>query len=213
MNELLSSLDPEHSGNVGAQTNSAKSRAALCEVTEHYTRRLIALAASRCRMYRSLRQGVEPEDIVQSVFATFLKHLDNGDFVLSGDLWPLLAAITINKVRQKITSKAREQRAIHHIASDPNATQTYWPDDPSEEEGEELDTILRRATQLLHGRIQEAHKEGERTRYERDLVMVQRTLQGQKPQEIAPHVGLTPVRVSQRLYVIKNYLREKLAND
>ena len=76
--------------------------AAADQVFAEYQRRLIGLARTRIQTW--LRQKVGPEDIVQSVFATFFKHLPEGrwDLVDREGLWRLLVQITIHKCNRTV---------------------------------------------------------------------------------------------------------------
>lgn len=83
-----------------------------------YMERLLMLA--RSRMSPQLRVRVDEEDVVQSVYRSFFARAREEKFVLerSGDLWRLLAAITLNKVRSQ---------ANFHGAAKRNANQEQAP--------------------------------------------------------------------------------------
>ncbi len=72
------------------------------ELFDRYVERLFALARSQCSP--KLARRFDPEDIVQSAFRTFFHHARDGRYVLreAGDLWRLLATITMNKVRSQV---------------------------------------------------------------------------------------------------------------
>ncbi len=61
-----------------------------------------------------LRRRVDPEDVVQSAFRTFLRRAERGQFELPDDdgLWRLLCAITLNKARQQARLHTRQKRAL-----------------------------------------------------------------------------------------------------
>src|SRR5262245_54743172 len=69
------------------------------QLFNRYVERLVALA--RSHMSPSLRTREDEEDVVQSVCRSFFTRAREGQYILqrSGDLWRLLAAITLNKVR------------------------------------------------------------------------------------------------------------------
>ena len=70
--------------------------AAALRVVDRFTRRLVGLARSRLR--GPLRQHIEPEDIVQSVFRSFFRRCRGGLDLAGWDgLWALLALITVRK--------------------------------------------------------------------------------------------------------------------
>ena len=66
-----------------------------------YSQRLWALA--RARIDARLAQRVGASDIVQSAFQSFFRLAKDGEIHIdhSESLWRLLAAITVNKVRQQ----------------------------------------------------------------------------------------------------------------
>lgn len=66
------------------------------------------------RLSPQLRQRVGPEDIVQSVCRTFLRRAKQGEFQLDDaeQLWRLLCAIALTKVREQARFHGRHRRAI-----------------------------------------------------------------------------------------------------
>ena len=77
-----------------------------------YGARLQGLAARY--LSTGLRRREGPEDVVQSVCRTFFRRAQIGKFELtdSEDLWRLLCAITVTKVRQKARFHGREKRGL-----------------------------------------------------------------------------------------------------
>ncbi len=69
---------------------------------EEVAQRLIGLA--RNRLHGQLRQKVDAEDVVQSVFRSFFGDLRDGDFELKtwDNLWSLLVVITLRKCGRQI---------------------------------------------------------------------------------------------------------------
>jgi RNA polymerase sigma factor (sigma-70 family) len=61
-----------------------------------------------------LRRRVGPEDVVQSVCRTFFRRARGGEFRFgdSDDLWRLLCAITLNKVRELERFHRRHKRGL-----------------------------------------------------------------------------------------------------
>ncbi len=85
---------------------------AATEMFERYVNRLCALA--RTRLSEQMRRRVEPEDIVQSVYRSFFRKAgDQFTLEQEGDLWRLLAAITINKVRGQVEFHTAKKRGIY----------------------------------------------------------------------------------------------------
>ena len=85
---------------------------AATEIFERYVNRLCALA--RTRLSNKMQRRVEAEDIVQSVYRSFFRRAEDS-YVLEkqGDLWRLLAAITINKVRGKVEFHTAGKRGVY----------------------------------------------------------------------------------------------------
>lgn len=83
---------------------------AATAIYERYVARLISLA--RSRLSQGLNRRVDPEDIVHSAYRSFFVRASSNDFELrcSGDLWRLLAQITINKVRKQVERHRAKRR-------------------------------------------------------------------------------------------------------
>lgn len=81
-------------------------------VFDGFVDRLIQLA--RSRLSPSLARRVDPEDVVQSAFRTFFRNARAGRYELrqSRDLWRLLAAVTINKVRRHVEHHTAQCRTV-----------------------------------------------------------------------------------------------------
>lgn len=83
------------------------------KVVERYSRSLLAMA--RRQLPNRLRQRLDPEDIVQSVYRTFFRRLNEGEFSFedSHDVWRLLAAMTYNKVYNVVKFHGRQRRDVN----------------------------------------------------------------------------------------------------
>lgn len=88
---------------------------AATELYTRYANRLVRLAAAR--VSPDLKQRVDPEDIVQSVFRTFFRRAALGQYdVPDGEeLWKLFLVIGLNKIREV---------AVHHYADKRDLRQT-----------------------------------------------------------------------------------------
>ncbi len=66
------------------------------------------------RMAQALRRRTEPEDVLQSVYRTFFRRAADGQFQLddANDLWRLMCAITLTKVREKARFHFRQRRGV-----------------------------------------------------------------------------------------------------
>jgi len=85
---------------------------AIDEFWRSYGTELMRLAEKN--LSERLRRRVDPEDVVQSAFRTFLRRAERGQFELTDDdgLWQLLCAITLNKARQQARRHGRKKRSL-----------------------------------------------------------------------------------------------------
>ena len=93
------------------QLNEGENRAAN-EIFDRYVRRLIRL--TRTRISSQMQSRFDPEDVVQSAYRSFFVHAANDEFVLerAGDLWRLLAGITIHKLQHQIARHSAAKRSV-----------------------------------------------------------------------------------------------------
>jgi RNA polymerase sigma-70 factor (ECF subfamily) len=82
------------------------------ELFSRYTPRLIAMA--RRRISAALTRRVDAEDVVQSAYRRFHAAARDGKFVLrqSGDLWRLLATMTLHKLHHEVERHGAARRAV-----------------------------------------------------------------------------------------------------
>ncbi len=85
---------------------------AATAIFDRYVKRLVALA--RSRMGPRLKRRVDPEDVVQSAYRSFFVHAKNEEYRLarSGDLWRLLASITLNKLYGQFEKQTAAKRSF-----------------------------------------------------------------------------------------------------
>ena len=85
---------------------------AATELFDRYVERLQAVV--RRRLSGRLRRRCDPDDVVQSAYRSFFHHVRDGRFELRecGDLWRLLAAIAVNKVRGQAKRHRAAKRSI-----------------------------------------------------------------------------------------------------
>lgn len=83
-----------------------------------YVGRLTSLAQSR--LSSKLARRIDAEDVVQSAYRSFFVRARDGQYVLnnSGDLWRLLAVITMNKLRRKVEHHTAGKRQIDQEQND-----------------------------------------------------------------------------------------------
>jgi RNA polymerase sigma factor (sigma-70 family) len=86
--------------------------AAAAEVYARYAERLLALA--RSRLSARLARRFDPDDVLQSAYRSFFVRAERGDFQVaaSGDLWRLLAAIVIRKLRKQVKRHRAALRSV-----------------------------------------------------------------------------------------------------
>lgn len=87
------------------------------EFWEAYAPALERIAKSR--MNPALQQRLGPEDVLQSVCRTFIRRGRKGEYQLgnSEELWRLLCAITLTKVRQHARFHLRKRRGMNREVS------------------------------------------------------------------------------------------------
>jgi RNA polymerase sigma-70 factor (ECF subfamily) len=94
----------------------AGSQDAATQLYLRYARRLAALARVECGP--DLNRRLDVEDIVQSVFGSFFRAVDRGDYdVPDGEeLWQLFCVIALNKVRAKGLYHRAAKRDVRRTA-------------------------------------------------------------------------------------------------
>jgi RNA polymerase sigma-70 factor (ECF subfamily) len=82
------------------------------ELVERYTHGLIELA--RRQLPQRVRGRLDPEDVVQSVYHSFFRRLNDGRFKFddSHDVWRLLAAMTFHKVQNAVKHHQQQRRDV-----------------------------------------------------------------------------------------------------
>ncbi len=90
----------------------AGDEAAAKSLLDRYAQRLLALA--RGRLSQRLARRIDPEDVVQSAYRSFFLRARAGEFHVEreGDLWRLLAAITLHKLWRQAKHHRAGKRAI-----------------------------------------------------------------------------------------------------
>ncbi len=98
---------------------------AAAEIHERFCLRLAALA--RSKLSPQLAARVDAEDVVQSAMLSFFDGCRTGELAVEqpGDLWKLLAAITLNKVRRQVEHHLAAKRSVRRET--PCATHEHDP--------------------------------------------------------------------------------------
>lgn len=136
------------------------------EIFQRYLERLTRLA--RSRLSPRLASRTDPEDVVLSAWRSFFLGARAGKFALrrSGDLWRLLASITLHKVHRQARRHTAERRSVG-MEQSLERMQEFLPaanPEPSPEDAlalaEELETVM---TQLeaFGRRVLELRLQGE----------------------------------------------------
>ena len=83
-------------------------------IFDRYAGRLVALA--RSRLSPKLARRVDADDVVQSTYRSFFVRAREGQFVAEheGDLWRLLATMTLHKLGRQAQRQRAAKRALAH---------------------------------------------------------------------------------------------------
>jgi RNA polymerase sigma-70 factor (ECF subfamily) len=162
-----------------------------------FASRLISLA--RARLDHRIRQKVDPEDVLQSVYKSFFRRHAEGAFDLQGwdRLWALLAAITVNKCRRwnrHFRAASRDvghEVSIHSPNDDSGGGYESLAGDPTPEEVVQL-------TELVENLIRELPAES------RPILSL--ALEGCSVAEICEQAG----RSQRSVYRVLNHVKETL---
>jgi RNA polymerase sigma-70 factor (ECF subfamily) len=167
--------------------------AAAAVVFHRFARRLIGLA--RVHLDGRVRQKIDPEDVLQSVYKSFFLRHAAGHFDLGGwdGLWALLTLITIRKcgrVNRYFRSAGRAAET-GGLASDDSGGWEALASDPSPAEVAML-------TELVHGLLGDLP--------ERDRPVVALSLQGYSVAEVSAQVD----RPERSIYRVLERVRARL---
>jgi RNA polymerase sigma-70 factor (ECF subfamily) len=167
--------------------------AAAQRLFDRFARRLIALA--RSRLDTRLRQKVDPEDIVQSVWKSFFPRQAQGqyDFADWEDLWALLTLITVRKCARW---SERFQTGARNVAAEVT-TWDYFDREPAPEEA-----------LLLTETIEQVMRGLDKPQCD----MLVRRLQGDSVAEISQAVGFTRRTVQRLLREVRQRLERMQAD-
>jgi len=174
--------------------------AAAAELFRRYADRLIGLA--RSRLDPLVRQKVDPEDVLQSVFKSFfLRHRDgNWDLDNWDSLWSLLAQMTIRKCGRRAGYYHSARRDVRReTAPSDEEDSTYFREALNREPTPDEAALLAETIELL---LRES--EG----YHRDIIRL--SLQGCALAEIAAETGVTERSVQRVLKRVREQI-ERLA--
>jgi RNA polymerase sigma-70 factor (ECF subfamily) len=176
---------------------------AAAQVFNRFANRLIELA--RRRLDPHIRQKLDPEDVLQSVFRSFFVHQAAGQItgLESWDnLWAMLVVITLRKCGRQIKYYRSASRDIHreipvvYPSEDADSDGGTSSDEPTPSEAAMLTETVERLLNSLEGR----HRE-----------ILALSLQGYSVQEISTQLGCTErtayrvlERVKEKLQALRN---------
>ena len=170
---------------------------AATQVFQRFARQLIALAANH--LDSRVRQKVDAEDVVQSVFRTAFSRLGKGQFELENwdSLWGLLTRITVRKCGKWADYYHTGARNLNREVSPPqgesesNNAWEFINRDPSPSEAAILAETLERVIHGLDFREQQ---------------IATLILEGEPVPEITTRIGCTQSKVYRVMKMIRNRL-------
>lgn len=172
-------------------------------IFQEFAGRLIALA--RQRLNAQVRQKVDPEDVMQSVWKSFFRRQADGQFDLADwdSLWALLTVLTLRKCGHRIR---------HYRAACRNV-QREMPPTADEEARASWQAIAREPTPAEAAALADTVEELLRGLDTRDRRVVELSLQGYTVPDIADQVGVAERTVFRCLERIKGRLERLGARD
>lgn len=156
----------------------AGNSAAEADLVDRYAKRLLGLARQQLPAW--IHQRFDPEDVVQSVYRSFFRRLQDGQFAFddSLDVWRLLAAMTYCKTRNLVKFHQRRRRDVRRerpLDFEPDISPGAGPVENSL--GYEDVTVLLECLEQLLSRLPDPGRE-----------IVMRRLDGQSIDQIAKNV-------------------------
>ncbi|MFL5328732.1 MAG: RNA polymerase sigma factor [Gemmataceae bacterium] len=170
--------------------------AAAGEVVARFSRRLAGLAHGR--MSAQLRQKIDAEDVLQSVFKSFfIRHAD-GQFEPTGwdSLWTLLSVIAVRKCCKHHKFFHAERRAIDRETQAHDQSSLVWEPFDREPTPDEAAAVADTVEQLMRGLD------------DRGRQILSLRLQGGQFEEIAGEVGCAERTVRRVLDRVKTCLQQ-----
>lgn len=165
-----------------------------------YVGRLTSLAQSR--LSGKLARRLDAEDVVQSAYRSFFVGARDGRYELreSGDLWRLLAVITLNKLRRKVEHHTAGKRNVDHERHAGASDERPLYDDALTREPSPVEAlaVVEEAELLTRGLTEEQKR------------MVELRLQGYLIEEIAVQTSRSERTVRRVLEKVKQDLEQRL---
>lgn len=177
----------------------AGEEAAATEIFERFAQRLAALVQSR--LSKQLARRLDAEDVVLSAYRSFFVRARSGHFSLDepGDLWRLLAQITLNKLYRSAEwhnaarrTPAREQPGLVELGN--RAADA--------ESSPELAVVVADQLEFLMSQLPPA-----------TCRVLELQLQGHDADEIATMIGRSPRTVRRQLEAIRAAFVKQVGNE
>jgi RNA polymerase sigma-70 factor, ECF subfamily len=165
---------------------------AATEIYLRYARRLEFLAQKQCSPELAAR--FDPEDVVQSVFRTFFRRAERGDYVVPDgeELWKLLLVIAMNKIRAN--------GAFHRAAKrDVRLTLSGKPVEESSAQDQTALTVLRMVVEQVLEGLSATHRK-----------IVELRIEGHEVAEIAERTGRAKRSVERLLQEFRKALSAQI---
>lgn len=171
------------------------------QLFRRYAQRLTVLAEQH--LSRRVAQRVAGEDIVQSVFRSFFRRSEDGQFQIddSAEMWKLLVSITLNKTKMKARFHSRKRRSVQ--AEQPAAADDDWQVQAvsSEPTPEEAAALIDEIEATLQGLPED---------YCRMLMM---RLEGHTPTEIAKEMEVSRQTIYRALNMMQDRMKKRTAES
>jgi RNA polymerase sigma-70 factor (ECF subfamily) len=170
------------------------------QIFKRYAHRLIGLA--RSHLGGVIRQKVDPEDVVQSVFRSFFQRNAEGNWNLDDwdSLWSMLTVITVRKCGHRIghfrAMRRDIRREVAGSVKEDSSSSSGWEAiarDPTPEDAAHLSETIEQLMRELD---------------ERDRPILSLSLQGYSIPEISEQIGRTERTVYRAMDRIKRRLLE-----
>ena len=153
---------------------------------------------------RSIRQKIDAEDVVQSVFLSFFRENPADEFRMGtwNDLWSLLVTITVRKCHGQLRRFTRQKRSVNREQTlDPSESSAMWEPIAREPTPGEAAALAETVESLLD-RLDK-----------RDRTIAELTLQGCSSGDIASRVGLSERSVFRKLKSIRALIDEPVSSE
>jgi RNA polymerase sigma-70 factor (ECF subfamily) len=189
-------MDPEQSFQLMIGRLRAGDDAAAGEVVARFSLRLAGLA--RSRMNGQLRQKIDADDVLQSVFKSFFVRHADGQFEPTGwdSLWTLLSVIAVRKCCTHWKYYQADRRNVGReapIEDDSSATWEPFDREPTPDEAAAAADTVEQLMRSLDSRGRE---------------ILSLRLQGRLVEEIAGEIGCAERTVRRVLDRVKSRLQE-----